>query len=514
MSSQSYIYNPTERTLAAAGDGFSCPRLTTAGRTSLALTANDKGMMVYDTTLTDLCIWNGSAWEFVSDNSNGIVSVKDFGAKGDGVTNDTAAFTASMTFAAANGNLYVYVPAGTYVVSSTISVPSQCGFFGTGGSTISFTGAGVCFLCGTALVKSNKMAISDLRIILTAITSTAIQLDNSVDSEIKDIYIEGPYSDFATRTNVGVLITGNLFGSWFNNIQNVDCNHVHIGFKVLGDGAVNPSYPTEQLFINCCSLGDLGVGDVSSAGFLIQGKLVGNGTVITGGNVENTGTGISLVSPVGSEVSAFSVFGLRFEANTVDVAFDAATGCSISSTSLNYTKITGSKIDLNNLQILNTNQVNQGIRFPATQVPSSNPNTLDDYEEGIWVPVIADASTGGNTGTYALNHSRYVKVGRQVSLECYISAINTTGMTAGNTFFIRGLPFAAQHGGQGNFYTYRVGRNASTVSSSANVPDNASWVQFNLYSTNSATADLNIIVSNIVSGTSEIILSVTYFAAN
>ena len=62
MSSQAYIYNPTERTLAASGDGFASPRLTTVGRTALVLTAGDKGMMVYDTTLLTLCIWNGAAW--------------------------------------------------------------------------------------------------------------------------------------------------------------------------------------------------------------------------------------------------------------------------------------------------------------------------------------------------------------------------------------------------------------------------------------------------------------------
>ena len=62
MSSQAYIFNPTERTLAAAGDGFAPPRLTTAGRTALTLTAGDKGTMVYDTTLATLCIWNGTAW--------------------------------------------------------------------------------------------------------------------------------------------------------------------------------------------------------------------------------------------------------------------------------------------------------------------------------------------------------------------------------------------------------------------------------------------------------------------
>jgi hypothetical protein len=62
MSSQSYIFNPTERTSAAAGDGFSAPRLTTTDRMALSLGVNGKGMMVYDTTLLALYIWNGTAW--------------------------------------------------------------------------------------------------------------------------------------------------------------------------------------------------------------------------------------------------------------------------------------------------------------------------------------------------------------------------------------------------------------------------------------------------------------------
>ena len=116
MSSQSYIFNPTERTLAAAGDGFSCPRLTTAGRTALSLTAGDKGMMVYDTTLTTLCIWNGTAWEFVSDNTNGFLSLKDFGAVGDGITDDTAAVNAAFAYCNANPNTTLIGPNGTYLV--------------------------------------------------------------------------------------------------------------------------------------------------------------------------------------------------------------------------------------------------------------------------------------------------------------------------------------------------------------------------------------------------------------
>ena len=62
MSSQSYLFNPTERTLAASGDGFAPPRLTTVGRLALTLGTSDAGMIVYDTTLGTPFWWNGIAW--------------------------------------------------------------------------------------------------------------------------------------------------------------------------------------------------------------------------------------------------------------------------------------------------------------------------------------------------------------------------------------------------------------------------------------------------------------------
>ena len=119
MSSQSYLFNPTERTLAAAGDGFSAPRLTTADRNALSLGVNGKGMMVYDTTLTTLCLWNGAAWEFISDNSNLFVSVKDYGAKGDGATDDTAAINSALAVVAVTGQT-LFFPSGTYKITSRL----------------------------------------------------------------------------------------------------------------------------------------------------------------------------------------------------------------------------------------------------------------------------------------------------------------------------------------------------------------------------------------------------------
>ena len=154
----------------------------------------------------------------------------------------------------------------------------------------------------------------------------------------------------------------------------------------------------------------------------------------------------------------------------------------------------------------------KGIDFSATANSSGTMTSelLNDYEEGTWTPVVADANTGGNTGTCTINSAKYTKIGRVVSVECDISGITTTGMTAGNGLNIRGLPFAPTNGANGNFYTYRVGRNASTVSSSVYAAGSVTALQFYLYTASSGTTDLRILVSDIVSTTSQIIVSVTY----
>jgi len=155
----------------------------------------------------------------------------------------------------------------------------------------------------------------------------------------------------------------------------------------------------------------------------------------------------------------------------------------------------------------------KGIDFSANTPDGSGTvgsEVLSDYEEGTWTPVVADARSGGIVGTCTIVSATYTKIGRQVSVEFYIQAIGTAGMTAGNNLTIRGFPFSAAIQAQGSFYTYRIGRNAATVSSSAFVPAGFSVVEFFTFSTNSATTDVRILVSDVVSGQSEIRMSVTY----
>jgi len=78
-----------------------------------------------------------------------------------------------------------------------------------------------------------------------------------------------------------------------------------------------------------------------------------------------------------------------------------------------------------------------GITFPATQSASSNANTLDDYEEGTWTPVVVGTSTTG-TGTYTVQSGSYTKVGRLVTVICDLTWSAHTG--TGN-IQVSGLPF-------------------------------------------------------------------------
>jgi hypothetical protein len=81
-----------------------------------------------------------------------------------------------------------------------------------------------------------------------------------------------------------------------------------------------------------------------------------------------------------------------------------------------------------------------GITFPASQSASSDANTLDDYEEGTFTPVLA-ASGSGPTVTYTVQQGRYTKVGRLVYIEIYLRLTSYSG-GSGNVR-IGGLPFTA-----------------------------------------------------------------------
>lgn len=84
-------------------------------------------------------------------------------------------------------------------------------------------------------------------------------------------------------------------------------------------------------------------------------------------------------------------------------------------------------------------QTVDGITFPATQVASSDANTLDDYEEGTWTPVDESGAALSLTASDCV----YTKIGRVV----HVQGIITYPVTASGTGTrVGGLPFATRSG--------------------------------------------------------------------
>jgi hypothetical protein len=78
--------------------------------------------------VTFLAAGSGATQRTALDKLRDVVSVKDFGAVGDGVADDTAEINAAL----ASGAKMVYIPAGTYKVSATLNVPVNVSIVGDG----------------------------------------------------------------------------------------------------------------------------------------------------------------------------------------------------------------------------------------------------------------------------------------------------------------------------------------------------------------------------------------------
>ena len=191
------------------------------------------------------------------------VSVKDFGAVGDGSTDDTTAIQAAIT---ANPNGTVYLPAGTYKISSVLNITASTTLVGAGINATfisqSTNSTGILNFTGT-FGGFNNLAVSYSGTPVsgaTAVNSTAGSLHAS------DFAINSAYIGLNINTNASQYFT-----RFYIN------NYVEIG---IGLDNVNDIY-FSQFILNAGSSSNGALGGIRMTNFC-QAIIFTDGDVILG----------------------------------------------------------------------------------------------------------------------------------------------------------------------------------------------------------------------------------------
>lgn len=153
-----------------------------------------------------------------------IVSVKDFGATGDGSTNDTAAIQAAIDAVSTNGGA-VFFPPGNYAVASSLTLKSYVRLVGTGrASRLLWTGGASTMITTNSASVLIQAGISNLAID-TVSADKGIELFGPYNCTFSDIALDGLSStsvalDIRATSTGGTNPEGNR-NAVFNSFSNV-----------------------------------------------------------------------------------------------------------------------------------------------------------------------------------------------------------------------------------------------------------------------------------------------------
>jgi hypothetical protein len=161
------------------------------------------------------------------------VNVLDFGAVGDGVTDDTAAIQAALN---ASQNKVLFVPAGTYKISATIYTGKRGSILGEGPRATKFllTHAGVGFYTRDLAPQvdyTRNQTYSNFGIVCNTATTEALWVIKTLYCTFNNIEITVPQAAGATFT--GWRVAGSLY---FTNFINCVCDTIEENSAVKQGG--------------------------------------------------------------------------------------------------------------------------------------------------------------------------------------------------------------------------------------------------------------------------------------
>jgi hypothetical protein len=154
------------------------------------------------------------------------------------------------------------------------------------------------------------------------------------------------------------------------------------------------------------------------------------------------------------------------------------------------------------------------IQFPASQDASSDPNRLDDYEEGYHDIAVTGSSSGSMTFNTSFNQLSYTKIGRQVHVTGEVRVASDNSISGDLRFT---LPFALADLNQNSGYA--VGNVHLSGHGDASIDDNKTFLYAtdgNQYFQIAHVADddtFTFINNSHVDTAFNITVSITYFSA-
>lgn len=241
----------------------------------------------------------GATARTVNDKLQEIVSVKDFGAVGDGVTDDLNAFLAAVASFGPTGGA-IYVPPGDYLVSDQITFDKPIYMFGAGAkSTTIITNdpTGNVILFDVAYCQVEKMCF-DAAVTRTAGAYIAMSI-NVIRSRVRDFTMLNGFTGIAATCVDSVWIdTGDIFDTVSNGY----------GIRLLGDGVTAAG---NDIYINKVTMS--GNANLAAAGI----QITNNGAInITDCDIIRHGNGIQIEPGAGEVATSIYIENTYFDTST------------------------------------------------------------------------------------------------------------------------------------------------------------------------------------------------------
>lgn len=209
-------------------------------------------------------------------------SVRDYGALGDGVTDDTAAIQAAINACATAGGGVVFVPSGTYVVTQlTINAQDHVQLVGAGASSVikwvwnAATAAGSMI----TITSSSHTVIAELRLDGSGLTNPSAARDNhlvkitnnAIETRVRHCTVGNMVANSGDGVHIVATAGNSASRVWVTDNAFDGCSR----YSVCGEQGWQYVWVAENYLTNCeTEIAFIASASVASTGLIIHGNEV------------------------------------------------------------------------------------------------------------------------------------------------------------------------------------------------------------------------------------------------